>query len=299
MKRIDYEFKIDGFCDFVNYYRLEQPIDLNNKPPATVTEISGTSYSDTSAEEEKTYYVSFGSVKGTTEKMSEEIVVSTVTVFHPIFSNVVGFVLADATSLPSSSLIDKTSNATFNSSDKPTQVAMPSFATGAAFRLSSNNMRIEMKSPQYAFSNFDFVVESEVLLSETAVNTGAWDLIAIGSTYGISGRAVGLDIRYGEVRVTTRPELSTGYDVQYPTGKILLANQKYHLAIMRRNNVFYFFLDGILIYTLSEIINLTVGTITFGRYAGSETRYFNSIRISKEAFYPISGFTPPSLYPIP
>lgn len=298
MKKIEYEFKIDGFYDSINYYRLEQPIDLNNKPPATATGITATSYSDADVEENKTYYVSFGSVKGATEKMSEEVVVSTVTVFHPIFSNVIGLVLADATTLPSSSIIDKTSNATFNSSDKPTQIAMPSFATGAAFRLNSNNMRIEMKNSQYAFAGSDFVVEFEILLSATAVASGAWDLIGIGSTYGTSGRAVGLDIRYGEVRVTTRPELPTGYDVQYPTGKVLSANQKYHLAIMRKNNIFYFFLNGVLIYTLNEVINLTVNTITFGRYAGAEIRHYNSIRISKQAFYPTTGFTPPATYPL-
>lgn len=77
MKKIDYTFQIDGFCDSVNYYRSETPFDLNNMPSPIATGITGLAYQDATALDDKAYYVVFGSVKGVTEKLSTPIQVFT------------------------------------------------------------------------------------------------------------------------------------------------------------------------------------------------------------------------------
>lgn len=79
-KRIDFTFKIDGFCDSFNYYRSETPFNLSAMPIPTTVGITDLTYSDTTAEANKIYYVIFGSVKGTTEKLSGQIVIDTANV---------------------------------------------------------------------------------------------------------------------------------------------------------------------------------------------------------------------------
>lgn len=75
--KIDYTFKIDGYFHSVNYYRSESPIDINNLPVPTAQGITGLSYRDETVQKDKQYYVRFGSVKGETEKVSEQVRVST------------------------------------------------------------------------------------------------------------------------------------------------------------------------------------------------------------------------------
>ena len=72
--RIDYLFKIDGLYHSVNYYRSETTMDIESMPAPAVTGIDSLTYSDTEAEEGKTYFVRFGAVgTGGIEKISDEI----------------------------------------------------------------------------------------------------------------------------------------------------------------------------------------------------------------------------------
>lgn len=71
--KIDYSYSIDGGFDSVNYYRSETTMNPSAMPAPTATGITGLTYSDTTVEAGKTYYVRFGSVKGSTEKISDEI----------------------------------------------------------------------------------------------------------------------------------------------------------------------------------------------------------------------------------
>ncbi|WP_096911027.1 MULTISPECIES: discoidin domain-containing protein [Acinetobacter] len=74
---IDFSYHVDGFYHSVNYYRSETPMDAGSMPAPTATGITGTTFTDTTAETGKIYYVRFGSVRDTVEKISSEIVIST------------------------------------------------------------------------------------------------------------------------------------------------------------------------------------------------------------------------------
>lgn len=95
---IDFSYAIDGFYHSVNYYRSETPMNPESMPVATATGITGTTYTDTTAESGKTYYVRFGVVRNGIEKISNEIVVSTAYKYL-ININVVGGVIQDSGSL--------------------------------------------------------------------------------------------------------------------------------------------------------------------------------------------------------
>ncbi|WP_075175446.1 hypothetical protein [Acinetobacter indicus] len=298
--RLELNWKLDGFVDEQRYYCSETPIDINSLPSPKATLLADAiTHTDTDIDKDKIYYIRISSVRGNVEKFSDEITVSTQTAFNPTWSNVKALILADASSYPSSMIIDKTSTATINSSDRPTQVEKTDFNTGGAFLMNTNNMRLEISSAQYAFGLSDFVIECEILLSSAAATaTFAQDLIVAGSIYGEPGRAVGFSVNAGRLIVSTRQSGSTGPNTNYRTDHDLIADKKHHLAIMRKSNIFYFFLDGNLAYTLTESIDLTLSYIRFMQYGGSNARYLNSIRVSLEAFYPEIGFTPPAKYPV-
>lgn len=76
-KKIDYVFKIEGDFDSVNYYRSETPMNTVVMPAPISTGIASLKYTDLTADPNKYYYVRFGSVKGSTEKISNEITVRT------------------------------------------------------------------------------------------------------------------------------------------------------------------------------------------------------------------------------
>lgn len=80
---LNFTYAIDGFFDSVNYYRSETPMDPEFMPVATATGITGLTYTDTTATKGLYYFVRFGSVKGTTEKISDEIKVLAGTAWTP------------------------------------------------------------------------------------------------------------------------------------------------------------------------------------------------------------------------
>ncbi|MBJ9904797.1 SPRY domain-containing protein [Acinetobacter bereziniae] len=75
--KVDYQFKVDGYYQSVNYYRSETPMNPESMPLPTAENITLTEFSDTTALANKKYYVRFSSVQNAVEKISEEIEVDT------------------------------------------------------------------------------------------------------------------------------------------------------------------------------------------------------------------------------
>lgn len=72
--RLELNWKLDGFVDEQRYYYSETMIDLENLPmPKAVLPSDVRTYIDTTIEIGKTYYVCVGSVRGSTEKLSQFI----------------------------------------------------------------------------------------------------------------------------------------------------------------------------------------------------------------------------------
>ncbi|WEI20151.1 hypothetical protein PY247_10745 [Acinetobacter proteolyticus] len=80
---IDFSYAIDGFYDYVNYYRSETPMDAGTMPAPTATGITATTYTDTTATKGKYYYVRFSSVRSGVEKISDEMKILAGTLWLP------------------------------------------------------------------------------------------------------------------------------------------------------------------------------------------------------------------------
>lgn len=80
----------------------------------------------------------------------------------------------------------------------------------------------------------------------------------------------------------------------------VVAGQTYHVALMRKNGVWYLFLNGAVVGTVTQSAIPTSSTspLLIGRDGFSTARFLDGwvdeIRITREARYPISGFTPPT-----
>lgn len=274
----------------VRIYRADSAFTSTSLPPL-LTEIIGDvyEYGDTTVIDGNTYFYMLSAKLGEQEIFTECFDVSATIErsYFPLDKNVLSIIVADSPVFPSSELVDKKGVAVFNTSNRPTQVQKAEFLTGGAFECNTNDENVGVTSSSYVFNYQDFVVECEVLLSESAVSASfGYQIINIGSQYGIPGRSVFISIVHGVVHFGTRPTSSTGYASEYSTSYTVSANRKYHFAIMRKQGIFYVFVDGHLIYTRTEEINLSVNAVQFGRYAGTNLRFINSIRITKEAFYP-------------
>lgn len=81
--RLELNWKLDGFVDEQRYYRSKTPIDTANLPvPKAVLASHVRTYTDIAIEADKTYYVCVGSVRNGVEKISDEVVVSTITAYR-------------------------------------------------------------------------------------------------------------------------------------------------------------------------------------------------------------------------
>lgn len=290
---------VNVVSESVRIYRADSIFASVTLPPL-LAEIFGDVdvYEDLAVHEGLTYYYMLSAKLGDQEVFTECFSVVAQSSYSPRWENVKALILADAASYPSYNIIDKTGTASILSIDGVVQVSKSEFWTGGAFLINQNAGRVEINSPSYSFGVADFVVECEFLLSSEAVTSGFyWGIINIGSVYGEMGRSIDMGILSGVLYVSIRPNAPSGYAVNYDAQVSVEANTKYHLAIMRKFGIVYFFLNGVVIYTLTESISLTRSYIRFCQGGGVTSRYLNSIRVSIEAFYSEKGFIPPTQYP--
>ena len=276
----------------VRIYRADSAFTSTSLPPL-LTEVIGDvyEYEDLSVTENQTYFYMLSTKLDDQEIFTECFEVKAAISLYPDISNVISLVVARSTTVPSSVLVDDFSNASFNTTNKPSQVAKSEFKNGRAYEFNSNNMVITMASPLYSVGYSDFTVELECSFSQTsAALTVLTNVIRIisGSSYLIMG------VRAGIIRINDRV---AGNNEVYDTSFTISANTLYHFAIVRKNGIFYFFANGQLIFTSGILFNLNSTTLSFGVFGGAEKRYINNIRISNKAFYPASNFIVPNDYP--
>lgn len=88
--RLELNWKLDGFVDEQRYYCSETPFTAETKPaPKVVLANDVRTYSDTTVEIGKTYYVAVGSVKNSVEKLSDIKIVASekLLIFMPLVAD--------------------------------------------------------------------------------------------------------------------------------------------------------------------------------------------------------------------
>ncbi len=150
--RLELNWKLDGFVDEQRYYRSDTPIDVNALPvPTEVLTGDSRSHSDTDIVYGKTYRVRIGSVKNNTEKISNEVVVDTLS------DKAVALLYFDT------NLIDKTGNGVYSKTDRAFLVNDTVFNEPALKISGSIDSVTTSNDAVWQFTNQDFCIEFPML----------------------------------------------------------------------------------------------------------------------------------------
>ena len=269
---IDFTYAIDGFYDSVNYYRSETSMNPTSMPSATAVGIVGKTYTDTSALSNKTYYVRFGSVTSGVEKISNELIVSTA-VSDSLWANVELLVYADAASYPSTALVNQSSKRGLTIAGNPTIVSASvkaPYTDNGCIYFDGNTDSITATG--LATLAADFTQEAFVLLPTSPV--AGWYPDIFGSS----------PIRVA-VNQNNYSAINLLIDGNIRGSAANLGREVWkHVCVMRKSNVAYFFVGGVLIASYAVTGNVNALTFGGGNTTGQQFNgHMNCLRITRGA----------------
>lgn len=275
--RLELNWKLDGFVDEQRYYCSETPIDTANLPvPKAVLAGDVRAYVDTDIDEEKTYYIAVSSVRNLVEKLSEikEIFANK----DPHFANVELLIFADDSGIIDSSgysrTISKYGDVRFASSSE----FQPYIDNGS---LKFDDTGDRLSAAINALGTLDFTIETFINIQSAK----SWSKI----------------FEIGELILFKRVETNAAFLLLQVNGSnVYVSDAVYinhntwtHVCVMRKNNQFYLYVNGVTSGN-SSIGSSTTLTSSILNIANGLNCYLNSIRITRGvARYETLGFTPP------
>lgn len=267
-----------------NVYRRES--NDTNPPVAIITGLTSMSYSDSTAELGKTYLYSIGAVKNGLEKVGSEIAV--VASIQP--SELLIF--ADASTFPSSTIVDSSLSAR-PITNVGARIVQNTFGYGvfdSGLLYFDGNSHINTSVSQFLTS--DFTLEFKI---KAIRNSGAFErVISFGTTNEVPSG--GLYIQQNNVGTLSVYGLTSTLVIPVQ----VLNNAMQYVCIMRKNGIYYAFIDGVQVAINNTSIShsITQTNLRIGGFVNTHGQKFNgylaSIRLSKFARYNENGYTPPS-----
>ena len=286
---------LDGIVDEHRYYCETSPINPDNLPtPKAMISGSARTHSDTDIVADTTYYVRVGSYKNGTEKISDEVVVTTSS--GDIYLSQVKFlVFADAVSYPSKNIVDVTGKSTI-------VVGTPaSIINNAGSKYDQGAIKIDAYAGQGGFtvtlpSNIgtgDFTFETHI---KRGVFFSGWALKMGGtvSNGGFEANTVSVQLFSSSAfKLSLINNANTRIDSPFTIP--ISASEYVHFCVMRKNGLIYAFVDGVLRGSIGSPNHLALN-INNKVYVGHNegVYYLNSIRMTAVARYSETGFTPPT-----
>ncbi|MHA3105398.1 LamG-like jellyroll fold domain-containing protein [Acinetobacter sp. ANC 3791] len=298
MGTVTLNWNVDGDIDQQWIYRDTASFDTDSLPEILATVAAGTtSYADQTVNEGETYYYRVASVNGTRSKLSDELRIDA-TNNDPYFSLVDSLIFADASSFPSTAIVDSSANARSITVEGDAKIVSPSLATpkfsDGTIAFDGSYDRISL--PCTALGTSDFTAEMWLKSINGGVDNGR--LFAIGSQ----------DTQGGLLFCKFPTSATAGFNLilrdngSFPapiqTDRIVITGEMQHSCLMRKEGVFYVFVDGVLVgYTSDYTLFSLTGTILYlgsGSYIGDGTAsYWDSWRLTRHARYDVAGFIPP------
>lgn len=291
MSKITLNWEADGFIDGFNIYRSTNPMDTSNLPTPIATNISEKNYIDSNLAYGTTYYYRIGSIKGSAHKISDEVLIFAGN--DQYFNFVDLLIFADQMPIVDMS----TQNRVITNSNVvlvDESVITPKF----------DNKSMYFNNPSYVRASLntlglnDFTAEFYLNYSSLPSGYTFCRLFSLGSTFA----GLGNILISSEVKTGTKPSIQLNvYDGGWAEVKKVDAfnfNTWTHICLMRKDGIFYMFVDGILVLSIS---NRTFVPIQNTAYLGADATntgglkgYINSFRFTNGvARYSTSGFTPP------
>lgn len=291
---IDFSFEIDGLIESINYYRSSSPMSPSAMPVPTATGITGTEYTDTTAIQGEGYYVRFGSIRGSGEKISDEIFVYASTGdIHFAFVDLL--IISDTTTLLGTSVTDSSQNNRAITKYGNTKIAKaypnPMFCIAGNSIVSNNTVNGRLSAPFSITGTSNFTIETTVIPNLGSLATASRFFACTG---------VPVQLLYSPNASATSPTGIVGLYMDINgvnsshSGVSLSDGVEYHVALMRIASVFYLFLDGNLILTQSSSASLSAGTIYIFNSSSFDRPFpcfFKAFRVTKSARYSTSGFS--------
>lgn len=293
-KRVDFSYSITGGFDSVNYYRSELPMNPASLPVATATGITAKNYSDSTVTEGKDYCIRFESVKGVDKKLSSEISIDT------SINEVDLLIVADATSFPSTTIVDYSKNMRAITRFGDTKIINTHallYSNGTIYFDGNGDY---LSSTVTQLNTLDFTLEVRVSMNHPSSNS-------FSRIFQFGSEATGyLSLFRNDATNPAGYTLHTRISGNVSTSLIILnASSQYsikndvfaHVCVMRKNGIFYLFVNGNLIgsnasYTTHQITATSLYLMSAGA-ANYSAGYLDSFRLTKFARYNTSGFTPP------
>jgi len=299
MSSVNLTWDADGNIDSYNIYRSTSPMNIASLPAPLATGITTKSYSDTTVAVDNLYYYRVSSIKNSIEKVSNEFIIETGDLY---FNNVDLLIFADSETLPTSTVLDSSShkrNITNSGATIQNVTGIsPVFDDAILLLESSDKMSCEI-SP--LLTN-DLTIEFWCAIPSSA---GNWPrLMTIGSSATISSETNQLNFQFSdtgrlEVYGYTGSQTMMSYDeIVAQQQQSFISTRLKHACFMRKNGIFYLFVDGILQSRNTQFTTYSINKniINFHpEISGSVNKYISSFRITNGvARYNTSGFTVPS-----
>jgi len=281
-------------------YKSLTTIDIVDPPEPIAVDVIENTFTDSDVALGDRWHYRVSATKNGIEKFSNDILAVAGEV-DEYWSNVDFLLFADASSFPSSNFVDVSANPkTISKYGSPSIVGpsaiAPKFDDGSIFLTSTTPSSLNTNLSE-ALALQDFTIECHVYLTANPSQQnyiffvgadGTDNTCAVSLT---SGRQIWLEAKY-----------SWTYNILIE-GATLSLNTWHHVCLMRKNGVFYLFVNGVLsgssnLYTSNSI----PGTIfTLGNRSGATTTtgqfkgYLSSVRVTKGvARYATAGFTSPT-----
>lgn len=283
--RLELNWKLDGFVDEQRYYCSETPIDPEN-PPAPKVILAGDirTYTDTDIVSGKTYYVRVGSVKGSIEKVSQEVEIFAGS--DPHWDNVVALLHFDGdfSDLKGGTWVASGASATIDTS-------IIKFGTGSLKAVGGSSLNATIPS----LGTDDFTIEFNIY--PLLVN-GSWQRY-----FAIGGFTKPGSFYMLNVGASNPPRVLIGMNSNFnlssqgpeTTLNMLAWN---HVAVTRENGTMRIFINGLLRENITWPtfdINETFAQINDEVVDGSNAfnAHYDELRITKGVARYTENFTPP------
>lgn len=299
MSSVNLTWEADGNIDSYNIYRSTSPMNIASLPAPLATGITTKSYSDTTVAVDNLYYYRVGSIKNSIEKVSNEFVIETGDLY---FNNVDLLIFADSKTLPTSTILDSSSKQrtiTNNGATIQNVSGISPVFDNAILLLEPNDKMSCAISP--LLTN-DFTIEFFAAIPNSTSN---WPrLMTIGNYADVNSETNQLNFQFSdtgrlEVYGKSGANLMTSYDtIVAQQQKNFISTTLKHACFMRKNGIFYLFVDGILQSTNSRFTTYSIDKSIINFHpvsSGSVNKYINSLRITNGvARYNTSGFIVPN-----
>jgi hypothetical protein len=276
----------DSFDVIRSYTPLANIPDVN-LPPPIATSLKSMYYVDTTVVLGEVIYYKIRAWQGSSYIVSDEIKLKDI-----YFDKVELLLLANASSYPSTNITDKSSSARALTISGVTIVNTLQTIDGGSFDFSNTSGVRYIQAASISQLNLDdFSIE---FFSKINSYTDVYHRVLLFDTQEIV--SIGAFHLQLADNGTFRWYINNGSIKQVGISSSAVGTALKHHCLMRKNGIFYYYIDGVLQSTYNQYLtySITKNNFRLGGYTSNLIGYISSLRITRAVRYNIEGFTPPS-----